>query len=77
MRSKRTNHQGLAAINLGLSNHIVMSRYNRRTHGTLRGPYRSRRQWLRQALWALFLTWEPHRVTTEKRWAAMIDRRWS
>lgn len=77
MRSTRTNHQGLAAINLGLANHISMSRYNRRTYGNVCGPYKTRRQWWRLTFWALFLCWEPHRCVTEKRWRKIIDRRLS
>lgn len=77
MRNIRTNHQGLAAVNLGLANHIVMSRSNKRTHNTYRGPYSTRRHWWRVTLWALFLCWEPHNLRTEKQWNKLIDRRLS
>lgn len=81
MRNIRTNHSGFAAVNLLLHNFWVMSMYYMRQHNRpwhiseFEGGINWRRIWFRNLFRALFLSWTPHQLRTEKKWNQTIDNR--
>ena len=74
MRNIKTNHTGLSAVNLYLSNLHVMNKYYWRNRKTLEFPINWTHR-IKQTIWAFLFGWTPWHLRTEKQWGRAIERR--
>ena len=74
MRNIKTNHTGLAAVNLYLNNMLSMNRYYWCNRKNVEFPIRWGNR-IKHTILALLTGWTPWQLRTEKQWNRALDKR--
>lgn len=74
MRNVKTNHTGLAAVNLYLHNMLSMNRYYWQHRKEIEFPLRWGNR-IKQTIIAALIGWTPWHLRTEKQWERDVETR--